>query len=116
MIGYTRMGLVEITRPRHGLSLRDHLGVAWDGGALAAVKSPLTHALAALRAVVNQGKGVAQVTLRASSAVIESLGDASGPGPVALKETEDRLGLAITLLLDLDLAAGEYDIDIGKGR
>ena len=116
VIGYTRMGLVEITRPRHGLSLRDHLGVAWDGRALAAVKSPLTHALAALRAVVNQGKGVAQVTLRASSAVIESLGDASGPGPVALKETEDRLGLAITLLLDLDLAAGEYDIDIGKGR
>jgi Rne/Rng family ribonuclease len=119
VVGYTRMGLVEMTRPRHGLSLGDHLGVAWDSRELTAVKSPLTHALAALRAVLNQiliRGGTAQVTLRASAAVIDALGDSGGPGPAALKETEERLGLAIQLLPDQDLAAGGYDIDFGKAE
>jgi len=111
VVGYTRLGLVEMTRPRHGLSLGDELGVPWGG----MVKSSLTQALAALRTAVNQGRGVAQVSLRASTAVIDALKDTGGPGPAALQETETRLGLAITLVADLDLAAGEFDIDLGKG-
>ncbi|MDA1089467.1 MAG: Rne/Rng family ribonuclease [Proteobacteria bacterium] len=116
VVGYTRMGLVEMTRPRHGLSLGELLGTAWDSSALTPAKSPLTHALAALRAVVGHGKGTAQVTLRASVAVIDALKDINGPGPAALKQTEDRLGLAILLVADQDFAAPGYDLDFGKAE
>ncbi len=119
VVGYTRLGLVEMTRPRHGLSLLDVIGVGLDGGVRAPVKSPLSQALEALRAVLRQGPGhggAAQVTLRASRAVIGALADPNGPGPAALKETEERLGLAITLIPEQTLAAGGYDIVVGKAE
>ncbi len=114
VVGYTRLGLVEMTRPRHGLSLRDVIGVGGDEGERAPVKSALSQALEALRAVLRQGRGAAQVTLGASGAVIGALRDPNGPGPAALKEAEERLGLAIILVPDQTLAAGGYDIVVGK--
>ena len=105
-----------MTRPRHGLSLRDVIGTGLDEGVRGPVKSALSQALEALRAVVRQGRGQTAVTLAASRAVIAALGNPNGPGPAALKETEARLGLAITLLPDQTFAAGGYDIIVGKAE
>ncbi len=112
--GSTRLGLVEMTRPRHGPTLLDIL----CGDALSvpdAPKSPLTLALEALRAVLRRGG--AGVTLRASPDVIEALSAPEGPGSAAraLREAEERLGLAIDLAPDHTLAEGRYDIVAGEG-
>jgi ribonuclease G len=112
--GTTRLGLVEMTRPRHGPTLLDILcGVT--ASAPGAVKSPLTLALEALRAVLRRGG--AGVTLKAGPGVIEALSAPQGPGSAAsaLRETEQRLGLAIQLDADHTLAEGRYDIVAGKG-
>ena len=111
--GYTRLGLVEMTRPRHGLSLRDILCRSVQPEA---VKSPLTLALEALRAAVHRGG--AGVTLKATPDVIEVLNAPEGPGSAAtaLREAEERLGLAIRLDADHTLAAGQYDIVAGEGE
>lgn len=116
VVGHTRLGLVEMTRPRHGLSLTGIMGVGPEAQESSPVKSPLTLALAALRAILRQGRGEAAVRLQASPGIIDALEGPNGPGPSALKETEDRLGLAISLVPDLDLAAGEYDIVLGDTR
>ncbi len=112
--GYTSMGLIEMTRPRHGPTLLDTL----CGDALSApdaVKSPLTLALEALREVVRRGG--AGVSLKASPAVIEVLSAPEGPGSaaMALREAEERLGLAIQLDADHTLGEGRYDIVAGEG-
>lgn len=116
VVGYTRMGLVEMTRPRHGLSLLEIFGPPWPAAA-APSKSSLTQALEALRRVLREaretrgGKPVA-LTLKAPPAVIEAL---QGPAAAALKEAEERLGLAIRLAADQALADGQCDVIPGKG-
>ena len=113
--GTTRLGLVEMTRPRHGPTLLDILcGVT--ASAPGAVKSPLTLALEALRAVLRRGG--AGVTLKAGPGVIEALSAPQGPGSAAsaLRETEQRLGLAIQLDADHTLAEGRYAIVAGEGE
>ena len=114
--GTTRLGLVEMTRPRHGPTLLDILcGVT--ASAPTAVKSPLTLALEALRAVLRRGGGTG-VTLKASPDVIEALRAPEGPGSaaLALRQAEQRLGLAIGLARDHTLAEGRYDIVAGEGE
>lgn len=113
--GYTRLGLVEMTRPRHGPTLLDILCGA-TASAPAALKSPLTLALEALRAVLRRGG--AGVTLKATPDVIEALSAPEGPGSAAsaLREAEQRLGLVIGLARDHTLAEGRYDIVAGEGE
>jgi ribonuclease G len=114
--GTTRLGLVEMTRPRHGPTLLDILcGVT--ASAPTAVKSPLTLALEALRAVLRRGGGTG-VTLKASPDVIEALRAPEGPGSaaLALRQAEQRLGLAIGLARDHTLAEGRYDIVAEEGE
>ena len=113
--GTTRLGLVEMTRPRHGPTLLDIL-CGETASAPDAVKSPLTLALEALRAVLRRrGPGV---TLKASPDVIEVLSAPQGPGSaaLALRQAEERLGLAIGLAPDHTLAEGRYDIVAGEGE
>ncbi|MCH8237795.1 MAG: Rne/Rng family ribonuclease [Proteobacteria bacterium] len=112
--GFTPMGLVEMTRPRHGLSLLEIFGLPWPAAAAAPLKSPLTQALEALRRVLREAREAksAALTLKAPPAVIEAL---KGPAAAALKEAEERLGLAIRLVADQTLADGQCDVIPGKG-
>ncbi|MDA0305001.1 MAG: Rne/Rng family ribonuclease [Proteobacteria bacterium] len=110
VIGHTRMGLVEVTRRRQGVSLLELLGGAGNGPG-GPVKSALTWGLEALAQVLRQGRGQSVgLELRASPAVIKALKAAGGPGPAAVAVVEERLGLAITLSPDHDLADGQFDI------
>ncbi|MAF94275.1 MAG: Rne/Rng family ribonuclease [Rhodospirillaceae bacterium] len=107
VVGYTAMGLVEMTRRRHGPSLREILCLPF-GDRAGPSKSPLTVALAALRGVLGEGQGTSvPLTLRASPAVIGAL---RGPAKAALKEAERRLGLAITAVADQTFAAERWEI------
>lgn len=123
VVGYTRMGLVEMTRRRHGPSLAEVLGPAWPGGLGGSggpVKSPLTLALAALRAALSRGRGKfpsrgRDVTLRVP---VDVAGVLNGPinapggaGPEALKEAEQRLGLAIKVTADQTLTGGQFEVE-----
>ncbi len=121
VVGFTRLGLVEMTRPRHGLSLWDVLGGPQP---TEMVKSAETQALEAMRRVLSEVRGGAQggggtgVTLRAGPKVITTLkgaGGADATAVLALKQAQDRLGLAIGLEADQTLADGQYDIIIGSG-
>jgi ribonuclease G len=107
VIGYTAMGLVEMTRPRHGPSLQEILCLAYEdrGGPS---KSPLTVALAALRGALREGQGASvPLTIRAAPAVIEAL---RGPAKAALKETEQWLGLVIEAVADQNFADDGWEI------
>ena len=107
VIGYTAMGLVEMTRRRHGPSLQEILCLPFEDRA-GPSKSPLTVALAALRGVLREGQGASGLlTLRASPAVIRAL---RGPAKAARKEAEQRLGLAIEAVADQTFAAEGWEI------
>lgn len=107
VVGYTAMGLVEMTRRRHGPSLREILCLPF-GDRAGPSKSPLTVALAALRGVLREGKGASvPLTLLASPPVIGAL---QGPAKAALKEAEQRLGLAITAVADQTFAGDRWEI------
>jgi Rne/Rng family ribonuclease len=97
VVGYTRLGLVEMTRRRRGLSL------------LEIFAGSLTPALAALRGALRQGQGAAAkgLVLKVSPAVCDAL---KGPAAAALKEAEEKLGLAIKTVPDKTFADGEYDV------
>lgn len=116
IVGFTRLGLVEMTRPRHGLSLRD---VVCGPGPAEMEKSAETLALEALRRVLSEVRGGGTgVTLRAEPkviAVLEGDGGAEAAAALALKQAQDRLGLAIGLEADQTLADGQFDIIIGGG-
>lgn len=114
VIGHTRMGLVEVTRRRQGVSLLELLGGGGNGPE-GPVKSALTWGLEALAQVLRQGQGQSVgLELRASPAVIKALKSTNGPGPAAAAVVEERLGLAITLSPDHDLADGQFDIAAKK--
>ncbi len=107
VVGYTAMGLVEMTRRRHGPSLQEILCLAFEDRA-GPLKSPLTVALAALRGVLREGQGASvPLSLRASPPVIGAL---QGPAKAALKEAEQRLGLAIEAVPDQTFAAERWEI------
>ena len=107
VIGYTAMGLVEMTRRRHGPSLHEIFCLAFEDRA-GPSKSPLTVALAALRGVLSEGQGASvPLTLLASPPVIGAL---RGPAKAALKEAERRLGLAIEAVADQTFAAEHWEI------
>ncbi|MBC8338896.1 MAG: Rne/Rng family ribonuclease [Alphaproteobacteria bacterium] len=117
--GFTRLGLVEMTRPRHGLSL---MHVVCGPDLLEPVPSVETQALEALRRVLIEASvgmgGKAGVTLRAPEGVIAALkgsGGADSPAALALTQAQDRLGLAIGLEPDHTLAEGQCDITFGNG-
>ena len=115
VVGYTRMGLVEMTRPRHGLSLGDILG---GPGPQVPAASAETQALEALRRILAEATGGAGVTLRAPEGVIAALkgaGGADATAALALQKAQDRLGLAIGLEADQTLADGQFQIIVGNG-
>jgi len=115
VVGFTRLGLVEMTRPRHGLSLHD---IVCGPGPMELVKSKETQALDALRRVLSEAKGGAGVMLRAPEGVIAALKGAGGTDSAAaqaLSQVQDRLGLAIGLEADQTLADGQFEVIVGNG-
>ena len=115
--GFTRLGLVEMTRPRRRDSLSRVLGgpcPVCDGAGN--LKSPLSVAHEALRAAGREAKsarctGGAALTLRASPAVVGALKVAAAD---ALGEAEERLGQPLQLIADETMAADGFEIAEAK--
>lgn len=108
VVGYTRLGLVEVTRRRHGPSLLEIFGGPWPQAALTNAKSPLTVALEALRGLLRRARdGMAAPKLRASPAVAAAF---AGPAAAAKREAEAVLGVAIAVSADQTLPDGQWEI------
>ena len=117
--GFTRLGLVEMTRQRHGLSLQ-HVICGLDMPEI--LKSSESQAINALRLVMSevrncaQIRGCAKVLLRAPLSVIaelEGFGENKSTSTIALNEAQDRLGLVIKLEPDQNLAEGQFEVIVG---
>ncbi len=108
VIGFTRLGLVEVTRRKKRRSLANVLmdpcpackGAGW-------AKSSLTVAYQALRAAERESAGWpgGALGLSAAAAVIESL---NGEAAKARARTEERLGRSLVLIVDEDMAADAF--------
>lgn len=109
--GFTRLGLVELTRRRRAPSLHDTLAeeAGRDSAASGAVKSAETLAYEALRrllhaAVATPGR---PLTVRACPEVITLLQDRLNP---ALKDTRTRIGASVALAPDETAPRGMVDV------
>ena len=111
VVGYTRLGLVEVTRRRHGLSLLEIFGGPWSETTPATAKSPLTLALEALRGVSRRARGgTTAPLLRVSPAVAAAL---AGPAAAAKREAEATLGVAIAVAADQTLPDDGWEVVAG---
>jgi ribonuclease G len=102
--GWTRGGLLELTRPRRGRSLREILRT----GDRATPFSPTTRALEALRRVLQETSGIPHPRLICPNPVKLAL---QGPLRKALEEVEHRLGGRLTL----EVGTGQNEIEIAGG-
>ena len=108
--GFTRMGLVEMTRERRRPSLLETLTEPSPVGiGLGRIKSAETVAYEALRRVLAEGRARpgARIRLRAPGRVVAFLEDAGGG---ALDAVADRLGRPPELAGDGSLAADGFDV------
>jgi len=113
--GFTRFGLVEMTRERRHASLAQVLlkeCPACDAAGL--VRSAETVAFDALRRVLAeaQARPGAPLRITASPAVIEAL---RGPARAAFSEVEERLGRSLKLDADAKLEYGRFDVAPARG-
>ena len=108
--GFTRFGLVELTRRRQGASLTEII----FGGPAAAVPTPLSTALEALRAVVREASASAApgLVLAAHSAVIETL---EGAAAAARETAARKLGGGLELVADDRLARDSFEVRPATG-
>ena len=110
VLGFTRLGLVEMTREMRRPSLLEILGEPGDPriGTQRNLSS-LSVAFAALRRlpVAARAEGGRSMMLRAAPAVLEAL---RGPAAEALAGAENRLGRRLVLVADPGIAAGHFEI------
>lgn len=114
VFGFTPLGVVEMTRPRHGETLAERLGVPCRAcGGSGRVRSPATVAAAVLRRVLREaGKTPgAPIEAAAAPAVVETLRTAMAE---ALAETEEKLGAPLRLNADAALAADVFRVAAGS--
>lgn len=107
------MGLVELTRKRARSSLADTLSTNCPAcGAAARIKSPLTRALEALRAVGRAARASPgrPLTLCAAPEIVACL---EGAAAEALAEAEAGLGGALSVAAEPTGAAGGFEIVVG---
>jgi ribonuclease G len=110
VLGFTRAGLVELTRPRRRAGLADFLLVDCAAcGAAAAHAHPDAAALASIRALLREVRHdpAARLGIAAAPAIAASL---AGAYAGALAEAGERFGRAITVASDPDLAPDRYEI------
>ena len=111
--GFTRLGVVELTRRKTGPSLAERLGVLCpqcDGAGW--VPSAETVGYQALRAAVRT-KGVPLLEIRATPAVVAAL---RGPLAAAVDEVTARLGRTPVLVADDTLARDAFQIEPAARR
>jgi ribonuclease G len=120
--GFTRLGLVEMTRQRHGLSLH-HIVSGLEMPEV--VKSSESQAIDSLRQVMSEVRssahisGVANVLLRAPKRVVAVLEGKDGErttATIALDEAQSRLGLAIKLEVNQNLSDGQCEVIVSNGK
>ncbi len=110
VIGFTKLGLIEMTRRKQRRSLNKVLMNSCRACAgTGAVKSPVTVAIEALRRVRREAaaKPATAWSLTAAPEVIKALG---GPAMAALAETEACLGRPLRLTSDGALPGEEFGI------
>ena len=111
--GFTRFGLIEMTRERRRASLSEALLVPCaDCGGTGWLKSPETVAYDALRDIQRKGNALpaAPLTVTAPSPVIAALKNLTED---ALAKAEERIGWAINLVSDDSLATDQFQVRTG---
>jgi len=105
VVGFTKLGLAEMTRRRRGPSLSEILA----GEMSVPVKSPQSMALEVLRSVIREAAASpsAAFTVHAAPDVIEALNGAVEGG---LKEVEGRLGSSLTLHPEADFKRESFHV------
>jgi ribonuclease G len=110
VFGFSPLGVVEMTRPRHGQTLAERLCVPCpDCAASGRVKSPATVAAEILRRVLRESRLAAgtAIAVAAPPSVVELLRTTWSP---ALAEAEERLGAPLRLDADAALAADAFKV------
>jgi len=113
VLGFTPLGVVEMTRPRHGETLAERLGATCPTcGGGGRVRSPATVAAEVLRRVLREARKSPGAAIEAAAppAVVETLRTAMAK---ALAGTEERLGAPLRLRADAALAAGTFRVATG---
>lgn len=114
VFGFSPLGVVEMTRPRHGLTLAERLTVPCPACAASGwVKSPATVAAEILRRVLRESRLAAGAAIEVSAPpnVVEML-RTTWSQPLA--ETEERLGAPLRLNADNTLAADAFRVTVGR--
>lgn len=114
VFGFSPLGVVEMTRPRHGHTLAERLTVPCPACvASGRVKSPATLAAEVLRRVLRESRlaAGAAIEVAAPPAVVEMLRTTWSQ---ALAETEERLGAPLRLNGDAALAADAFKVTAGR--
>jgi len=111
VIGFTALGLVEMTRRCQGASLSKIVCLDPADGY---VKSPLTTALEALRGVLREAaaKAAAELVLEVSPVVARAL---SGAALTAFEATKMRLGGGLKIVSAESLASDAFRVKRGGG-
>ena len=112
MGGFTRFGLIELTRQRHGLSLAHRMNARCGMcGGSGRTKSAVTAAHEALRAAVAEARhGIdRRPKITAGPSVIATLAKDAAP---ALRETEDKLGRRIILVEDPTISSQMFTVTL----
>ena len=108
--GFTRLGLVELTRERRRMSLGrlfTRSCPACEG--LGRIASPQALAYDALRRVLAEARAApgAALTVRAHPGIVDEL---RGPGANARDRTEDRIGGRLELVADPEIAPDRFEV------
>ena len=112
--GFTRFGLVEMTRERRHASLSQVLLEECPTcNATGLLRSAETVALESLRRVLAEDRAGPEAPLRLTAAptVIEAL---RGPAGAALGEVEELLGRPLELETDGELESGQFDVAMAR--
>jgi len=106
VVGFTKLGLAELTRRRRGPSLSEIIA----GEFMAPVKSAETIALEVLRSVLKESSSEASAAfaIRAAPDVIEAL---NGAVAAARKDVEARLGSELVLTVDPDFKRESFHVN-----
>jgi Ribonuclease G/E len=108
--GFTRFGLIEMTRERRRASLSESLLIPCaDCGGTGFLKSPETVAYEALRDIQHKGAVLpaAPLTVTAPSHVIAALKNLAED---ALAKAEDRIGWPVNLVFNDSLEADQFQV------
>ena len=115
VLGFSRLGLVEMTRQRRRLSLSHALLETFPGGTFVGrSKTPETAAFAVLRGLLRAARATPGAGLRVNAApgVVAAL---EGPLAESLAEVGQRLGVVPALVADAEMEGDSFEVGPGNG-